>query len=571
MQNSFVRLLVLTVAAALAVATAPIARAQGVVSSGITGTLADDAGKPVAGATVTALHVPTNTSYSAVSNAAGRFSFRGLRVGGPYTISAQAQGYEVRSLSNVDTILGEDTDVSLIAQKEVLELEKFVAVGSRTTLDANATGAGSVLSSRRIATQPTASRSFADMMKTNPFVAIRAFPQVTALGMNNRYNSITLDGARINDQFGLASAGLLSLKNPFSLDAVEQFSISLTPYDVTQSGFAGASVNVVSKSGTNVFHGSAYYIYTSDQWQGKDVSGTTAGTRATKFYDRTWGATLGGPIIKDKLFFFLNYEKVNNPSGAPSNPGFNPDPAFLTFIQAQIAALPGKPDLGTYGGAGANLETDTKRLAKLDWQITNDHRLTVRYSDTEGSRPNFGSFNPGTGFSNNISMPGVSNTGYNNGITSLSSSYYSLAILEEVWAAQLFSSWSPDFKTQFNFSKNDSSSLRTTPAIFPEIRILNVPGTSVTTGAPVSTSNAFSFGTEVSSMGNGGIFNTISYGGIADYTWRNIDFKAGFDHEETDFENLFRAGSYGVFAYNYSPTLNLATDAPLSFARSVAQ
>src|SRR5690606_17222296 len=151
------------------------------------------------------------------------------------------------------------------------------------------------------------------------------------------------------------------------------------------------------------------------------------------FIERTQGFTFGGPLIKDRLFFFMNYEKVFNPSGGPATAGFNPSPDFLSFIDAQIASLPGSPDLGEWGSGGAVAESDIKRLLKLDWNINNDHRMTVRYSDTRGSRPSYGSFNPGTGFSNNVAVPNFSNTGYSNGVTSLSSSYYSLSVVEEVW------------------------------------------------------------------------------------------------------------------------------------------
>lgn len=540
------------------------------VSSGITGLVRADTGVAVSGAEVKVVHVPTNTTYTAVTSETGRFKFTGLRPGGPYTVSATSSSYTVQSLTDVETSLGDDTDVVLAAKSSVVVMEKFVLVADPATLDANAMGASSVLSARRVELQPTSTRSFADLMKTNPFVTVRAFPQVTALGMNNRYNSIMLDGARLNDQFGLASSGIFSLKNPFSLDAIEQFSVSLTPYDVTQSGFAGASINAVSKSGTNEFHGSAYYIYTSYQWQGKDLSGSNNGRRPTPFYERTTGYTLGGPILKDRLFFFLNYEKFSNPSGSPSNPGFTPNSTFLSTLDTQVKALPGGANLGSFGGAGANLDTEEKKLAKIDWNITADHRLTVRYSETDGARPSFNSFNPGTGFSANVTLPGVSNTGFTNGITSLSSSYYTLSVLEKVWAGQIFSNWSPSLKTQLGYSKNDSSSLRAMPATFPELRILNVPGTS-TTGAAISTGNAFSLGSEISSQGNGVIVKTQSYNAHAEYTWGKINFKGGFDREESDFDNLFRAGSYGVFAYNYSPTLNVATATPVAFGRNVAQ
>ena len=542
MQKSFIKSFVLAAATALTVLLSPSAFGQGVVSSGITGTIQDDTGKPVAGAAVTVVHVPTNSVASAVTGTNGRFRVSGLRVGGPYTVTAEADGYTIRGQNEVNLGLGADTDVTLLARSDVLVLEKFVTSGAATDLDAAATGAGSVLNNRGISNMPTSTRSFADMMKTNPFVTVRAFPQVTALGMNNRYNSITLDGARINDQFGLAGSGLFSLRNPFSLDAVENFSISLTPYDVTQSGFAGGSVNVVSKSGTNEFHGSAYYLYTSHKWQGEDVSGTNVGKRPTPFYERTWGATLGGPIIKNKLFFFVNYEKFSNPSGGPTSPGFTPTSTVLSALDAQFAALPGSPDFGTFGAAGSALEEDEKKLMKLDWNINDDHRLSVRYSRTEGNRPQFPEFR---GFGAPSSMPTITPApSYVNGVTTTDSKFYTLAINEEVWAGQLFSNWSPDLRTELAFSKNDSTSLRSTPVNLPEVVILGVPGTS-DTGTSVSTNNALLYGTDYSSMGNGVISNGISFSGNGSYTWRDFTFKAGFDHEETDFENLFRNGSYG--------------------------
>lgn len=550
-----------------------MAHGQGATSTVINGFVEDAQGQPIGFATVKAVHVPTNTTFTSISKASGRFSFPAVPVGGPFTISATAEGRTVPAVENVMTTLGEPVDVILKASggEEVVHLEKFVVESASTDLDASSTGASTVLSAQRLAMQPTSNRSFADIIKTNPFVTVRAYPQVTALGMNNRYNSITLDGARLNDQFGLASSGLLSLRNPFSLDAVEQFSVALTPFDVTESGFAGASINVVSKSGTNQFHGSAYVLYTSDKWQGKDLSGTNVGKRPARFIERTWGMTLGGPIIKNRLFFFAQYEKFTNPTAGPSNAGFLPSSGFLSWLSTQIKALPGSPDMGTFGNVGAVVQEDTKRLLKLDWNINSQHRLTVRYSDTKGANPNFGSFNVGNGFSSTVVPPGTTTTGFTNGITSLSSSYYTLSVKEEVYATQLFSNWTPDFNTQLSFSKNDSTSLRTTPVNFPEIRIFNVPGTSSANGSSISTADAFTFGTELSSSGNGLISHGQNYSGIANYTWRDYTFKAGFDHEETRFENLFRAGSYGVFGYNYSDTLDLANAQPLGFARGVAQ
>ncbi len=550
---------------AASVLLSPPAFGQAMVSSTLTGTLLDAAGKPIAGATVTAVHVPTNTTYTDVSGANGRFSFSGMRVGGPYRVSATASGYNVEPLAGVETVLGENTDVVLVAKEEVVALEKFVATASRIGLDANQTGASTVLDNYRLGLQPTTSRAFADLIKTNPFVSVRAFPQIEALGINNRYNTITLDGAKINDSFGLNGSGLFSLNNPFALDAVEQVSVSLTPYDVRQSGFAGADINVVSKSGTNEFHGSAYDIFTDQNWQGPDVSGSTIGRRSP-LKERTYGFTFGGPIWKNHLFFFTNFEKFIRDS-APTRAAFTPDANFLSAVNTRLSQLSNIPSMGTFGGSSTSRLFDTKRLIKIDWNINADHRLAVRYSDTIGAQPNFGSFNANS-FSQPVTSSAIPNSGFTNGTTSYSSNFYTLDVKEHVWAAQLFDNWSPDLKTQFSYSSTKQDSVRNTPVNFPEIRILNVPGTS-STGAAITGSDAFRFGTETSSMGNALKIKTQNFAGSADYSWKTLTFTVGADYEMTSYYNLFRQGSYGIFNYN-----NLAAfqaDTPSGFERAVVQ
>ena len=535
-----------------------------VVSSGVTGAVVDGSGKPVAGASVTAVHTPTNTTFNAVTGSNGRFAFSGMPVGGPYTVTASATGYSIDPLEGVQTSLGEDTDVRLSARETVVTLEKFVARASRNDLDANETGASTVLTSRKIAAQPTVNRSFTDLMKTNPFVSVRGYPQIQALGMNNRYNSITLDGAKINDSFGLASSGLFSAFNPFSLDAVEQFSVSLTPYDVRQSGFAGAAINAVSKSGTNEVHGSAYFFFTDKNWQSADYFGANIGRRLP-LKERTYGYTLGGPIVKDKLFFFVNWEKFIQDS-APTLAGYIPDPAFISAVQAKMASLPGAPNAGTFGGSSTSRKFDEKRLVKFDWNILKGQRLSVRYSDTTSAQPNFGSFNYGS-YSQPAAITGQPST-LTNGGTGLSSAFYTLAIKEKVWAAQLFSTWTPEFKTELDYSNTQQDSVRAVPLTFPEIRIFNVPGTSQT-GSPISTLDTFRLGSEISSMGNELHIKTQTMAGSGDYIWNDFTLTGGADYEKSSFFNLFRQGSYGYFDYN--TLTDFLNDTPFGFGRSVVQ
>ena len=557
-------ILKLLFAGALALGLAVLPTSAQPVASGMTGTVTDATGKPVSGATVTVVHTPTNTTFTSVTGTNGRFYFSGMPVGGPYSVNANAAGFNFPPLTEVYTLLGETNDVALVSKEDVVTLEKFVTKASRDELDANATGAGSVLDNRKMGQVPTVGRTFTDMARTNPFVSVRGYPQIEALGMNNRYNSITLDGAKINDSFGLNSSGLFSLFNPFSLDAVEQFSVSLTPYDVRQSGFAGAAINAVSKSGTNEFHGTGYFLFTDANWQGPDLFGPNTGKR-TPLKERTYGFTFGGPIIKDKLFFFINWEKFIQDT-APTLPGFTPDAAFVSAVQAKMASLPGAPAAGNFGGSATTRKFDEKRLIKFDWNINRDHRLTVRYSDTKGERPDFGSFSY-TSFSQPASIVGQP-TSFTNGGTGLDSAYYRLQIKEKVLATQLFSSWTSDFKTELDYSNTKQDSVRAVPLTFPEIRIFNVPGTS-TTGQAINSNDAFRLGSENSSMGNELHIKTQTMAASGDYTWTDFTFTAGGDYEKNDYLNLFRQGSYGYFDYN--TLADFIADTPYGFARAVVQ
>lgn len=536
-----------------------------VVSAGITGTIIDHEGRPIAGAEVTARHEPTNTVSTAISRENGRFAFRGLAVGGPFTVSATAGDATIESMSGVSTILGEDVDVRLTARSEVQMLEDFVVEASTLDLDPNSTGANSVLNSQQMELVPTTNRSFADMIRTNPYVTIRAGSALTALGQNNRFNSISVDGARINDQFGLSSSGLQSTFNPFPLDALEQFSVSLSPYEARRSGFTGASVNAVTKSGTNTFHGSAYYITTDEGMSGKDIAGNSAGTRPQN--SEEWiGYTLGGPIIKDRLFFFAAYETYERASEA-TNPGFLPDSGQLATITSRLSAINSATgmdtDFGEFQSAGSNLSDDEKRLLKLDWNISQDHRMTVRYSDTVATQPSFGSFNS-TGFSGGAPLSGAPSIGR---VTSLTSNFYDTRRTEEVWAGQIFSNWTPDFKTEVSYSNTYYLQESAARSIYPEVRIYNVGGVDIN-GNPI-TNGVLALGTENSRHGNDLEVKTEIYTAIADYTWKNITFTGGVDLESSDFYNLFRQSSYGVIGFrNVDDFVN---DAPFASFRSVVQ
>lgn len=534
-----------------------------VVSSGVSGLIRDTGGNPVVGAIVTAVHVPTNANGLGFTNQFGRFSIKGLPVGGPFTITASADGFTPNSATDIMTDLGSDADLTITLKSNVVVMEKFVATASRNDLDASSTGAGSTLSAQRIESQPTVNRSFADLMKTNPFVAIRAGGErVTALGMNNRFNSISVDGARINDPFGLNGSGLQSINNPFALDSLEQFSVDLSPYDVRRSGFNGASINAVTKSGTNEFHGTAYYYFTNSGIQGKDIFGATAGKR-TFSREKTTGYTLGGPILKNRLFFFANFEKFGR-DGTSITPVITPDAAALSSVTARLAQINTQTgssiDFGGISG-GANRTEDEKRLLKLDWNITRDHRLTVRYSDTIGLQPSFGSLNS-TAFSGGAPLLSAPTIGR---ITSFSSHFYNQKRTEKIWAGQVFSSWTPNLKTTLAYSKVEWNQDTTTPVTFPEIRIYNVAGVDGNTGATIA-NGVLAFGTENARHGNRIEVPNESYSATGEYTFGRYVLSGGFDREASSFLNLFRQSSYGIFGYN--GVTNFVNDVPFAFTRS---
>jgi hypothetical protein len=548
--------------------TAFSAHAQ-VVSAGLTGVVKDSSGKAVGGAKVSAVHVPTGTSYTAVTRGDGRFNFRSMVVGGPYTVKVDATGFRAAEISGVNTELGNDVDlpVSLEAQtSSIVTMEKYTVSASADGLDGSAAGAGSLLTSDRLEAKPTAQRSLADLISASPMVTLRATigdreeSQLSAVGQNNRYNSILIDGARINDQFGLNMTGLASFFNPLSIDTIEQLSVQVSPYDVRQAGFTGASINAVTKSGTNQFKGSAYHIWGGDeifgfQMQGEDV-GTLIGTgvkTVPKLKRTTQGFTFGGPIWKNRIFFFLNFEKFERVA-APGAPGLlavnSADMTSFLGRLAQYNTASGKTinwGDNIVGSAVTNVTTDEKKLAKIDWNISQNHRASVRYSITEGELPQFGKFQN----TNVINNAGLTSSG----ATALSTHIYTQERKEDVLAAQIFSQWTPDFRTELKASRINQDQDTPLAVVAPEIAVFGLGG--VDRSGRTITDAAYVAGTEFSRHGNAIFVDSKNFSATADYNWRNFVFSGGLEREESKYFNLFRQGSYGSIVFrNMADFLN---------------
>jgi hypothetical protein len=581
MHSSLIKRSIIVALAILAITLSPSSYAQ-IVSAGLTGYVRDTAGAPVAGAAVTAVHNPTNATFSAITNAQGRYSMRGMPVGGPYTVSATADGFTGEPVTGLTTQLGTDIDVVVVLKSEVVVLEEFVVTGEQSALDSTATGSGSFLDSTRLENKPTAQRSLADLISASPLVTLRATigdreeSQISAVGQNNRYNSILIDGARINDQFGLNMTGLASFFNPLSIDTIEQLSIAISPYDVRLSGFTGATINAVTKSGTNRFSGTAYYIHGGDslwglQMQGPDTSTliNTGRKVVPKLQRTTKGFTLGGPIWKDHVFFFLNYEKFER-IAAPGAPGLlavnDADMNAFTSRLAQYNTASGQSipwGENIVGTAVTNTTSDEKKLAKVDWQINRNHRASVRYSTTEGELPQFGKYQNTQVINTTPSgVPQIVSTG----ATALSTHIYSQKRLEEVWAGQLFSQWTPDFSTEIKYSQVKQDQDTPLSVIAPEVAVFGVGGT-LRTGVVTTNQAAYVAGTEFSRQGNEIHTNSKNYSVIGDYNWRNFVFSAGIEREETDYFNIFKNGSFGTVVF--SSLANFIADLPSRIERNV--
>jgi Carboxypeptidase regulatory-like domain/TonB dependent receptor len=549
-----------------------------VVTAGATGVVRDNAGKPIPGAEVTAVHVPTGTTYTAATNSGGTFNFRGIIAGGPYTISAKASGFKSGGQSDLEAQLGSDITVPIVLEpgSEVVTLEKFVVKGEANELDSSATGAGNVYGSQRIVNKPTTQRSLADLISASPFVTLRALSgdreeaQITALGQNNRYNSIQIDGSRINDQFGLNGTGLASFYNPLSLDTLDQLSVQVSPYEVRQSGFTGASINAVTKSGTNHFHGSYYYYFSGDrlfgqQTQGEDVlTKINSGVKVVPKLERTtYGGTFGGPILRDRLFFFLNLEKFERiaPPTATTLTGI--DAAQLASIKTAFAKYntdSGKViGWGDLGGNASNVSKDKKYLAKIDWNIMSGQRLSVRYSQTEGTVPQFGSFSL-TSLTNTNVTPNLSASA----VTAFDSNFYAQIRKEKNFTAQLFSRWTPSFTTELKFGTVQQDQATPVNATGPEVDIFGVTGVS-RTGA-TTTAGAIVAGTDLFRQGNAVAVDTKQFSATGDYVYKNFVFSGGVEREENNFWNLFRQSSYGQAIF--ASVADFVNDVPARITRN---
>lgn len=364
----------------------PSIYAQGNTNSSISGNVYDKDSQTLPGASILAVHTPSGTRYSASTDGTGNFSISNMRVGGPYKITITFVGFSDFSENEVYLQLGENKTFKIVLAEQSNELQEVVVKAVRdNTFNSQRTGAQTVINSDKIKALPSLSRNIADFARLTPQAQLRGDDILSIGGQNNRFNAIYIDGAVSNDVFGLAANGTNGGQtgvSPISVDAIEQFQVSVAPYDVKLSGFAGGAISAITRSGTNNFEGSAYFLNRDESIAGKtppSLAGANGRQKLADFTAQTYGVRAGGALITDKLFYFINYERQDNETPQPFDVStyLGPSGSRIGELRTKLATY--GYDAGVFDNNVRTLVSD-KLIAKLDWNINDNHKLSLKHS-----------------------------------------------------------------------------------------------------------------------------------------------------------------------------------------------
>jgi len=539
------------IAVAITAGLSTAAMAQTTTSS-IRGNVVNEAGATYAGAQVTILHTPSGTTSSATTNANGVFSARGLRVGGPYTITISGDGFAPVQVE--DLYLSLDQTFALpVTVEDTQSVEVIKITGSSAAGGFINEGLSTSLGIEALNAVASIDRDITDAAELDPFVSVNVqsggAKELTIAGANNRFNSITIDGVAFNDRFGLNANGYPTQRSPISFDAIESLSIQTAPFDVEYNGFTGGTINAVTKSGTNEFHGSVAYYTTDDSLIGDK---NEADEFNFTFEEETFAATVGGPLIKDKLFFFLSYDKfeetaplVNGPAGSGA---LNEQPDITLDDLAQVGQVISDVwgfDIGDFNKPAAQ---DEKILANIDWNITDDHRAKLTYISTEG---------------NTIREQNGNNFLASDNRLGASSAWYDRSEKIESFIAHVFSDWTENFSTEFKIASTTQATGQNSlnGAEFPSFAVFlrEVDGDE----------NYLVTGPDRFRHGNSLDQDFMSYKFVAEYALGDHILKAGYEREEVDVDNLFAQNSEGSYVFDSIDDLRNATASGLLYNNAV--
>ncbi|WP_028911335.1 carboxypeptidase regulatory-like domain-containing protein [Prevotella sp. MA2016] len=501
-------------------------------------TLDNANGEEVIGATVVAVHEPSGTRYTAVTNTTGRFSINGMRTGGPYAVTISYIGFQPRTIKGITLQLAETYNLNVFLTEDATELAEVVVSGKASKFAAEKTGAATNINSTQITNLPTVSRSITDVTRLSPYGG----NGMSFAGADGRTANFTVDGANFNNNFGL-SANLPGGGNPISIDAIEELQVVISPFDVRQTNFIGGGVNAITKSGTNTFKGSAYVYHKNENMQGDAVKRQQIQGAREKSQTTTYGFTLGGPIIKNKLFFFVNGEMIKIPTVVNRWRGSENGKADadnyvsrttnkdLEAVSKYMASKYGY-DTGSWTSFPAD-ESNYKLLARLDWNITDRHHLALRYNFTKNNvwnSPNATSMDGGT----RMASARISQTSM-----SFANTMYSME--------NKVHSWSLDFNSRL--TDNLSNQLLATISKLDDVRGTNsaeFPHIDITRDGD----NYMALGYELFTWNNA-VHNTI-WNIKDDVTYyagaHKIMAGISFEHQMAD--NMYMRNGSGYYRYN---------------------
>lgn len=386
---------------AMMVFTVSSAMAQ-LTTSSMAGKVAAN-GEELIGAVVEAVHTPSGTRYTTVSNEKGMFAINGMRVGGPYEVAVKYIGYETKTFTGITLELGETYNLNASMSEDAVQLADVVVTAQATKFTTEKTGASTNITNRQITAMPSVSRSITDYTRLSPYGG----NGMTFGGADSRTSNFTVDGANFNNNFGL-SGSLPGGGSPISIEAIEEMQVVISPFDVRQTNFIGGGVNAITMSGTNTFKGAAYIYHRNENMRGDAVDGEQIDGARAKDRKTTYGFKLGGPIIKNKLFFFVNGEMDKTPTianrwRASENGVADADNyvsrATVADLQKVSDHLKSKYgyDTGSFTNFPAD-ESNYKFLARLDWNINDMHKVALRYNFTKNrawNAPNASSMDGG--------------------------------------------------------------------------------------------------------------------------------------------------------------------------------
>lgn len=515
-------------------------------TSAIKGQIAGPQGNPAPGTKITIVHVPSGTTKTATVNEAGIFVAQGLRVGGPYSVTVDSDKFEDTKIDDIFLTLGETYPMN-VALNVQQNLETIVVTGRPLSMHAGGTGPATHFSASDLKSAPSINRDLKDIVRIDPRIYIdeSRSDAIQCGGGSPRFNSLTVDGVRMNDSFGLNDNGYPTTRIPFSYDSIDQVSVELAPFDVKYGGFTACNINAVTKSGTNEIHGSVFVDYTNDSMKGDSIEGEDQNNGS--YSEKRYGFNFGMPLIEDELFLFMSYEKLDGEELFSYSPfGSNVSQADLDRV-IQITK-----DVYNYdaGGMPAGLPVeDEKILVKLDWNINEDHRASFIYNYNDGFK---------------LSQS-------DDWALTLDSHFYESGAEMSSFAASINSDWGDNFSTEVRIGHTDLENRQNSldaASSFGEVQIRH-GGTTIFLG-PDDSRQSNEMNWENTTFKLSGNYYLDEHTITAGYEYETLTaFNLFMQHTQGEFRfdsiDDYEAGMAARVYYNNSAGTNVPSDASQEF------